>query len=167
MLRSVVVIALMVMTAGCMRGHMEPTITKDEALARVEELINDTVANIDPKPRLDVDPTTLKLYPCIRPPGQGLDDRIYIARAYYLRGIPKDKIAEVAQQVRVYWEQQGHVIEGVSKNGLNIAARSRPDDFILSLSWTAGDVLMIGATSHCIWPNGTPEPSRSPDPGEP
>jgi len=161
--------ALAVATTGCTGGNMKPTMTKEEALARVQELINDTVAIIEPKPRLDVDPTTLKPYRCIGFVGDDWDGRIYVSRAYYLRGIPRDKakLAEISQKVVRHWQQRGHVIEGVSKNGLNIAGRSKPDGFILSLSWTAGDVLMIGATSHCIWPNGTPEPSWSPDPGEP
>lgn len=63
-----------------------------------------------------------------------------------------------------YWEQQGHYIEGVSPNGLNISGRSRPDDFLLSLASTGPDdnvVLSLGASSYCIWPNGTPEPSST------
>ncbi|MBX6167324.1 hypothetical protein [Thermobispora bispora] len=163
MLRIIAVIALTVMTAGCTGGRVEPTMTKDEALARVEELINDTVAIIEPRPRLDVDPTTLTPYRCIGFVGDDWDGRIYISRAYWLRGIPRDKtkLLEISQKVRRHWQQQGHVIEGISKDGMNIAARSRPDGFILSLSWTAGDVLGIGATSPCIWPHGTPEPSPS------
>ena len=148
---------------------MKPTMSKDEALARIHELIDDTVSVIDPTPRLELDPTTLTVYRCLGFVGDNSDGRIYVTRAYYLRGIPQDKnkLVDIARQVRRHWEQRGHVIEGTSRDGLVISARSRPDDFILSLSWTAGDVLMIGATSHCIWPNGTPEPSRSPDPGEP
>ena len=164
MSRLITLIAILVaVTTGCAGGSMKPTMTKEEALTRVQQLINDTVAIIEPKPRLDVDPTTLTPYPCLGFVGDDSDGRIYISRAYYLRGIPKDKtkLTEIAQKVRRYWQQQGHVIQGVSRDGLNIAARSRPDDFILSLSWTAGDVLGIGVSSPCIWPNGTPEPSLS------
>ena len=164
--RLIILISMLVAVAtSCTGGQMKPTMTKDEALARVEELINDTVAIIEPKPRLDVDPTTLTPYSCLGWVGDS-DGRIYISRAYYLRGIPrdKDKLADIARRVRRHWEQRGHLIEGTSKDGINIAARSRPDDFILALSRTAGDVLGIEVSSPCIWPNGTPEPSPSSNP---
>jgi len=169
--RLIVLIAvLVIMITGCTGGSMKPianksTMTKDEALSRVNELINDSVSIIEPKPTLELDPTTLTLYHCLGQVGDNQDGRIYVSRAYYLRGIPKDKdtLADVARRVRRHWEQRGHFIQGVSRNGLNIAARSRPDDFILALSWTPGDVLMIEVSSVCVWPNGTPEPTPSSD----
>ncbi|QSI48202.1 hypothetical protein CYL17_10345 [Thermobispora bispora] len=168
MLRRLVSTAVLAtLTTGCAGGFMERTITRDEALRRVHELIDDTVAIIDPKPRLDLDPTTLSVHHCLDPSDGGSEDRIYVTRGYYLRGIPKEKIGDVARQIRRRWEERGHFIDSVSKDGTVIAARSRPDDFTLALSWTAGDVLMIEVSSYCIWPNGTPEPSSSSGPGEP
>ena len=164
---SIILIAMLVaVTTSCTAGQIEPTMTKDEALARVEELINDTVAIIEPRPRLDVDPTTLTPYRCIGFVGDDWDGRIYISRAYWLRGIPrdKDKLADIARRVRLHWEQRGYRIEGTSKDGINIAARSMPGDFVLALSRTAGDVLGIEVSSPCIWPNGTPEPNPSSNP---
>ncbi|MEV7012634.1 hypothetical protein [Streptosporangium sp. NPDC051022] len=139
-----------------------PTMTQVQALARVEQLIGETVAVITPKPRLDLDRPSLTPDNCLDPSDGGSKDRIVIDRGYYLRDIPKDQARKVAGQIKRYWEQQGHHIEGVSPNGLTVAGRSRPDDFLLSLTSTGDDnVLLLGISSPCIWPNGTPEPSSS------
>lgn len=162
--------ALASVTAGCVGGStdsimIKSTMTKDEALDRVQELINDTVSIIDPKPRLDLDPITLTVYPCLGWTGDHTDGRIFISRAYHLRGLPKekDKLADIARSVRRHWEQRGHIIEAVSRDGLVITARSRSDDFRLSLSWTSGDIPGLGVSSPCVWPKGTPEPIPSSD----
>ncbi|MET8156100.1 alpha/beta hydrolase [Sphaerisporangium sp. NPDC005289] len=75
----------------------------------------------------------------------------------FLRDISKAKVSAVAGQVQAYWKRQGHLIQAVSKTGTSISGRSRPDDFLLSLSLTGDDVLTLGAGSPCIWPSGTPD----------
>ncbi|MFJ2029631.1 hypothetical protein [Streptosporangium sp. NPDC087985] len=160
------IVAIVILTAGCTGGEAvnRPTMTEAQALARVEQLIKETAAVIRPKPRLDLYRPSLNPNSCLDPTDGGSEDRVVMNRSYYLRDIPQDQVAEVARQVKQYWEQQGHYIEGISTNGLNISGRSRPDDFLLSLAPTdAGDdvVLNLASTSPCVWPNGTPEPSSS------
>ncbi|MFC7387285.1 hypothetical protein [Sphaerisporangium rhizosphaerae] len=140
----------------------KPTMTEAQALARVEQLINETVSALRPKPRLEVDPTSLRNGPCGNSVDSGSKGRIIVGRNYYLREIPKDQINAVALQVREYWKQRGYVIEGVSKTGKTIAARSTPDDFLLALDAVGDDGLGLGASSICVWPNGTPEPTSNP-----
>ncbi|WP_229811469.1 hypothetical protein [Streptosporangium pseudovulgare] len=136
--------------------------TQAQALARVEQLIKETTAVITPTPRLDLDRPSLNVNSCLDPTDGGSEDRVVIARSYYLRDIPREQVPEVARQVEQYWKQQGHYIGAVSANGLNISGRSRPDDFLLSLAPTGDDdVLNIGVTSPCVWPNGTPGPSSA------
>ncbi|MEU0572861.1 hypothetical protein ABZ297_46705 [Nonomuraea sp. NPDC005983] len=55
--------------------------------------------------------------------------------------------------VKHHWESQGHLIvtHGFDIGRPDVSGRTRPDDFLLSLSWTEGDVLGIGATSPCVW----------------
>ncbi|MGV9774546.1 hypothetical protein [Streptosporangium sp. NPDC003464] len=139
-----------------------PTMTQAQALARVEQLIKETVAVIRPEPRLDLYRPSLNVNSCLDPTDGGSEERVVINRSYYLRDIPRDQVGEVARQIKQHWERQGHYIEGVSKNGLNIAGRSQPDDFLISLASTGDDdVLNLGASSPCIWPNGTPGPSTT------
>lgn len=138
----------------------ESTMTQAQALSRVEQLIKETANVITPKPRLDLDRPSLNVNGCLDPTDGGSEDRVVISRSYYLRDVPRDQVEEVAKQVKQYWEEQGHYIVGVSINGLDISGRSKPDDFLLSLAPTGNnDVLNLGVTSPCVWPNGTPEPS--------
>lgn len=37
-----------------------------------------------------------------------------------------------------------------------MSAESRPDGYLLALTWAEGDKLYPGATSTCVWPDGTP-----------
>ncbi|WP_433539799.1 hypothetical protein ACQP10_24900 [Streptosporangium sandarakinum] len=152
--------------AGCSEGEVldKPTITEVEALARVEHLIKGAAAAIKPEPKLDLYRPSLNSNGCPDSAGGDSGNRMMVSRSYYLRGIPQERLAEAAMQVKHYWERQGHYIEGASANGLNISGRSRPDGFLLSLDATDSDngvVLGIGATSPCVWRNGTPEPSST------
>lgn len=156
----IMIFAALATGCGTSGGDVDkPTITQAQALARVEQLIKETADMIKPGPRLELDRTSLELAKCHSPTDGGSEDRVIVDRGYYLRDIPKDQIGQVAKQIREYWQQQGHIIEGFSKDGTTIAAHSRPDDFLLSLDGTGDDVLLLGASSPCVWPNGTPEPS--------
>ncbi|WP_250214682.1 hypothetical protein [Acrocarpospora catenulata] len=159
-----------VLIAGCAPndiakgGHVDSsakTMTKAQALARVEQLVKEAAVVVTPNPKLEIYEPSLVDDLCLDPIDGGSQERIVINRSYYIRGIPKDQIKQIASRVKAYWEQQGHFIEAVSPDGANVYGRSRPDDFYITLSWTDGDVPMLGSTSPCIWPNGTPEPSRS------
>ncbi|MGV9306150.1 hypothetical protein ACWENQ_17580 [Nonomuraea sp. NPDC004354] len=132
------------------------TMNEQQAVDRVEQLIQDTVSVMHPKPDLDLYRPSLNRRYCVGATDGGSEDRIIVTRTYYLRGIPKDRLVAVAERVRGHWRDQGHTITqatGLDIGQPDIAAQSRPDDFILSLSWTQGDVLGIGVTSTCIWPD--------------
>ncbi|MET8333314.1 hypothetical protein [Streptosporangium canum] len=164
---TVMIVVVAILVTGCTGGGAvnEPTMTEAQALARVEQLIKETAAVIRPKPRLDLYRPSLNPNSCLDPSDGGSEDRIVVNRSYYLRDIPQNQVAEAAKQVKQYWEQQGHFIGGVSADGLGITGRSRPDDFLFSLFATDDGndvVLSLGASSPCIWPNGTPEPSSTP-----
>ncbi|MGW6497473.1 hypothetical protein [Nonomuraea angiospora] len=141
----------------------KPTITKAQALARIEQLINGTVGVIHPKPELELHRPSLNDGLCLDPLDGGSEERIVVNRAYFLRGLPQDatKLREVIAQVKAYWQSQGHHIQAESENGLQLYGRSRPDDFYITIGRSEGDVLTLGSTSTCLWPNGTPEPSST------
>ncbi|WP_143020561.1 hypothetical protein [Sinosporangium album] len=139
------------------------TITQQEALERIERLIKSAIAGVTPQPKLDLTQSSLNPQKCLDPSDGGPEDRIIVSRSYYLRGIPKENLTAVAEHVKKTWEAQGHQITDfriVDNTMPVISGRSRPDDFLIALDWTQGDVLLIGANSTCIWPNGTPEPKK-------
>src|SRR3954467_8290997 len=73
-----------------------PTITKAQALERIQELINGTVGAVDPQPTLKLYEPSLRDAPCDQPTDGGSKDRIVVYREYYLNGIPKDRLKSVA-----------------------------------------------------------------------
>ncbi|RSN08335.1 hypothetical protein DMB42_19985 [Nonomuraea sp. WAC 01424] len=168
------IIAAVVLVAGCAPGGTvggamnpaadKPTITKAQALTRIEQLIDGTASAIRPKPQLDLYQPSLNDGLCLDPQDGGSEDRIVVSREYHLRGLPttEDALKEVIAEVKAYWQSQGHDISGENENGLQLYAHSRPDDFLMSIGWAAGNVLTLGANSTCLWPNGTPEPSSTP-----
>ncbi|GAA1738423.1 hypothetical protein [Nonomuraea bangladeshensis] len=165
------IIAAVVLVAGCAPGGVpggamnqpadKPTITKEQALTRIEQLIDGTVSIIHPTPQLELYQPSLNDGACLDPLDGGSEDRIVVSREYYLRGLPKaeDALKEVIATVKAYWQKQGHYISGQHENGLQLYGHSRPDDFLISIGWAADGVLTLGANSTCLWPNGTPEPS--------
>lgn len=142
----------------------KPTITKAQALARIEQLINGTVSAVRPKPELDLYRPSTNDGLCLDPVDGGSEERIVVTRSYYLRGLPKaeDALKAVIAGVKAYWQSQGHHISSENVAGLQLYGRSRPDDFYITIGVVADDVLTLGATSTCLWPNGTPEPSSTP-----
>jgi hypothetical protein len=145
--------------------HLEKnTMTKQQASDRIEQIIRDTVAKLDPKPQLSAidylsQPTT-----CIDPTDGGSSDRTVLTRHYLLRGIPHDRNGAIGQQVKRYWENSGYKISSsvrLDTNEPQTTGFTQQDQFSISLTTGGDGSLGIGATSPCIWPNGTPEPSST------
>ncbi|GII62980.1 hypothetical protein Skr01_30650 [Sphaerisporangium krabiense] len=160
---TVVAIAVVLLAAGCgAQGEVvnnRPAMTESQALARIAQLVDGTVSVIQPKPHLELYRPSLDSRPCSASGEGGPEDGVVISRGYYLNGVPKEQLKEVSEKIRLYWEQQGHVIETASETGINIGARSRPDDFIMALFRTNENVLGVGITSTCVLAQKTPRPS--------
>ncbi|MFI6298995.1 hypothetical protein ACIBEJ_45920 [Nonomuraea sp. NPDC050790] len=150
-----VLLAFVLLLTGC--AVSEPTLTQTQAIGLIDKLINQTVRAITPKPRLEVLPSFNAPSGCA---GEGAsEEQIIVSRAYWLRDVPKDQNLAVSRQVRLFWQSQGHRIVAAGGGGnLNLSGESRPEGFKLSLTWAEGDHLYLGASSTCIWPDGTPAP---------
>ncbi|MEV5498701.1 hypothetical protein AB0M50_25205 [Nonomuraea fuscirosea] len=165
------VIAAVILVAGCapggpLGGAMQPsagkpTITKTQALTRIEQLVNGTVGVIHPKPQLELYRPSLNDGICTDARTTGSAEPIEVSREYFLRGLPKaeDALKKVIADVKAYWLKEGHYIAVEHENGLQLYGHSRPDDFLITIGLEGDNVLTLGATSTCLWPNGTPEPS--------
>lgn len=139
----------------------ETTINQSQAEARIDELIVQSTAGLDPKPRLVRNENWELADKCIDPADGGSEDRIIVTKSYWLRDIPKfEPNARIAEQIKANLERHGHRIDpktnGLGTEKPEIFARSRPDDFLMSLEWNASGALSFGATSPCIWQTGTP-----------
>lgn len=147
MLRSAAI--LLFLLSGCAMN--EQTITREEATARVDELISTTAAELSPRPRLEVIPYSIPPSECMEDAGS--EDRVVINRKYWLRDVPKDQNMNIARQVRALWEKQGHAITAIGGWQVghpSIHGTTRPDGFLLALAWAEGDDLYLAATSPCV-----------------
>ena len=153
----VAVLAILVLSCGTPGEGMKdkPPMSRTQALARIEQLVNGTADAIQPRPRLELYRPSLNEKKCVLSAERGLEGLV-VSRTYYLDGIPADQIKDVARQVKDYWTSQGHVIEGISEDGIELGGRSRPDDFLLALSETGDKILGLGVTSPCVLLDGTP-----------
>ena len=136
---------------------VKPTLTHDEAVAQVDRIARETADALDPKPTLDLYRPSLNTRYC-NPDRNSPSDPIIVYRAYYLRGVPKDRLTDVAAQVRRFWEQRGFVIISASADGRNFTARSPADGFRVSLAETGEGVLAMQIGSPCALPDGAPTP---------
>lgn len=144
--------------------HMEKsTMTKQQAIARAEQIIKNTAVAVRPAPRLERYQSVVEETSCVDPTDGGSPDRTVINRRYLLR-VPPDRNGDVVRQVKAYWDSIGVKYSSeVSLDAANpvITGYTQPDEFLVSLFANAGKDIYIGTASPCIWPNGTPEPSSS------
>ncbi|MFI6387485.1 hypothetical protein [Nonomuraea sp. NPDC050540] len=135
----------------------KPTFSQGQAIAINDKLISETVRAINPRPRLEVISSFNAPSGCL---GEGASkNQIIVSRAYWLRDVPKDQNLAISRQIRVFWQSRGHRIVSMGSNGNpDLSGESQPDGFRLFLTWAEGDHIFLGASSPCIWPDGTPAP---------
>ena len=92
---------------------------------------------------------------------QSAAGRVVVARGYWLRGIAQSGNATIGEQVLQLWRKKGWVIsttEGIGTSAPQITALPSPT-LPVSLQSSDNGSLSLGASSVCIWPNGTPPES--------
>lgn len=153
------VMAAAMLLTGCGSPMNQTTITQRHASERIEQLLRGTAAHLTPKPRLKLDVLQSYTGNCLV--GEN-DPRSQVTRSYSLIGLTShDKIA-VGEEILRLWKQVGYYIgstAGIGKSTPNISGDTQ-DDFLISLEAGGNGVLSIGATSPCLWPNGTPPPGK-------
>ena len=151
-----------VMLAGCSGGNVATkTMTQAQAATRAEQVLAGTAAAVKPRPRLDFDPRL----------GNGADqclasipnatEMVNVSRTAWLRQIPTSENGSVGQQILAFWKKQGYKItdySGFSAGKPSIDAETK-DYFTISLGTASNGLMSIGATSPCIYKNGTPPAS--------
>lgn len=150
--------------SGCSGGGsvFQPTITRQQATDRVEQILRSTADGITPRPRLEVYKPGSVDGPCMADPSNTADTRIQVVRSYWLRGISTHDNITIGEQILRMWKKNGYGISdtpGIGTDAPNIHAVTQ-DDFLISLEWSDNGALSIGASSPCLWPDGTPPPSH-------
>ncbi|ALG06619.1 hypothetical protein [Kibdelosporangium phytohabitans] len=125
---------------------------------RAEQYPQDAASSLNPPPRLELlsrfDDTE-----CNDPSDNGPRGRVYVSRDYWLRDVPRERNAEVAEALVRWWTSHDFVVLSDKRPKENwISVVNKNDGFSTSIQESANGDLSLGATSPCVWPNGTPAP---------
>jgi hypothetical protein len=152
-----VVLALTLVSCDS-NGNERPvnTITQQEANSRVEQYINDVVATLSPPPRLE--PLGREeAGDCSDPSDRGPSGRVLANRSHWLRDIPRANNPAVLSTLAKWWTDHNFVVltdERPKSNYMHV--ENKTDGFRMYVQESAQGDLSLGATSPCVWPNGTP-----------
>jgi len=150
--------------AGCSGKDpaSQPSITRQQALTHVYQILQSTGPLITPRPRLEPNKLLSENGACPDEPDGMSDARVQVSRSYFLQGVPKQAHSSIAKQIQHIWKAKGYRIYGTSH--LDTANpqvfADTTDGFLMALSTEGNGQLNIGATSPCVWPNGTPPPQH-------
>lgn len=135
------------------------TITQQQAIERVDRYIADAVAALPVDPTLTPESEALDSA-CMDPTDNGPRNRITVTKGYWLDGTPQDANEIYFDALRQWWTTHGF---DILEDDRTVGARylwveQRSDGFRMSLQESAEGSVSLGATSPCIWPDGTPVP---------
>jgi hypothetical protein len=151
------VLLLSLFLSGC--GGSGVTMTHQQAADRANHLVNEVVALLHPRPRLELYPGLSGDDSCENALGE-TSSQVTTGNTYLLRGIPVSDNPAVGRQVLAYWQRQGYQVtesQGIGTEQPSIFVQT-PDGFKMSLQTRSDGVLFTGASSPCVQPapSGTP-----------
>ncbi|MFL6143207.1 MAG: hypothetical protein ACJ72N_15255 [Labedaea sp.] len=154
------VVAIMAAAAvGCTSGDQESgmknTITQAEAQQRAESYVREAMGALSSGPTLET--ILSETSPCSDPSDNGPAGRVFASNRYWIRGLPKDQNKQAVDTLRQWSEQQGFaVVSDAWDKAKYLTLENRSNGFRLAIQESAQGELSIGASSPCVWPNGTP-----------
>lgn len=156
----VVVMLVLVLTSCDSDGGKQPvnTITQQEANNRVEQYVRDAVSALSPAPRLE--PLGHEeAGDCSDPTDRGPGGRVLANRSHWLRDIPRENNPAVIDTLMKWWSEHNFAVLNDERPKSNyVHVENRSDGFRMYVQESAQGSLSLGATSPCVWPNGTPGP---------
>lgn len=133
-------------------GKETPMMTYQQAADAVEQLIRETVATLNPQPRLESGGRVLTA-PCAGPNDDRETGTSMVEHDYWLRDIDPSLNDEIFRQVRQYWDSHGYVV--VRETGKvgdefhKVVVEHSDNGFNVSFTVTHG-FLVIRAQSTCV-----------------
>ena len=139
---------------------MKNTITQQQASERAERYVRDAVAALSPAAQLELS-GRFDDSPCDDPTDNGPKGRVIASVTYWLNDIPVDHQSEYVNTLFQWWSEHDFaVLTDNRATDIYVHVENRRDGFRMAVQQTAVGPkrLSLGATSPCVWPNGTPEP---------
>jgi hypothetical protein len=158
--------AMMLLTTACTgtKEDLRPAESQAQAVQRVEQLVQEAFAQLPPGATMKVNLNTDAM-PCDDPTDGGPAGRIFAERRYFI--VPPStgtwpKAAEAVPALVGFWQEQGYKVRSDGRNDPEPRYMVETADGyrVTAATWNRGDHLdlSLGATSPCVWENGTPNP---------
>jgi hypothetical protein len=132
------------------------TMTEDEAAQRAEEHIRGAVEALPVKPVL----TLLRAdsAECLDPTDGGPRGRYEVSRSYWLDDLPEERNAEFVDALYEYWTANDYRVLTDKRDAADrfVSVEHNEDAFRMSVKQSVEGDLSLGASSPCVWPDGTP-----------
>ena len=161
-----VTIMLVVSLSSCTSADnqkvpMKNTITQQQANQQAEQYVHDAAAAVFSDAQLEI-LSAFEDSPCDDPTDNGPRGRVIASRNYWLNAIPTDKHADYVNALVQWWGSHDFAILTDDRPHY-VWVENRTDGFRMAIQQTVTGPprLSIGATSPCVWPNGSPEPGSS------
>lgn len=150
------------------------TMNEQQAIDRAEEIIQQAVENMSPKPTLErVGPQPVGA--CTARDDHGPDDRVQVTVAYKLTGVPGTEARNLVRQARDAWLKQGYTYNSSGEDDWSgpfpsVYMRTEPDDFWMDALTGVVDrakgegLASLGVTSPCFLPPGKSSTPTTADP---
>lgn len=136
------------------------TMNEKQAGEKAERHVRDVMSALPKQARLE--PIYLPHTPCDDPSDNGPKGRVEANREYWIRDLPGDTNEHYFDALLDYW--QGHnfrVLTDARPQDYFISVENKQDFFRMSVTGGPTGAMSIGASSPCVWPNGTPPPSAT------
>jgi hypothetical protein len=157
-------IALVLATSGCGKKEdtMQPTVTAEQASARVDAVVQEAHRQLPPGAELKPHGAEGKV-PCDDPTDGGPAGRIFVEKQYQLQFPPDWPADQALPRLAEYWQQKSYRVHNDSRAKADPRlVVETPDGYRASIEVFdrgAGrnDVYLVGS-SPCVWEFGTPNP---------
>ena len=142
---------------------LKPTITQQQAEAQADQYIRDIVALLPGTPKLEPDGFS-PVSACDDPDDNGPRGRVEVTRSYWVRypwNEDPPNNTEIFNKLYAYWTGRGYQIRHDEHNApasRDLDVENPKDGFRMGIQEAINGQLSIGASSPCVWPDGTPSP---------
>jgi hypothetical protein len=134
---------------------MKPTITEQQAREKVEQYIRGALGALPGTARRTL--FSRNRSECGDPTDHGPCGRYEISATYEITGLDPARYAERFTAIVHWWAaHEFTVLSDARPKGQYVFVRNKVDGFDMSLEANDLGKLYLGATSPCVWPDGTP-----------
>jgi hypothetical protein len=145
--------------AGCGSGNQEPevqtTISQAEAQQQAEGYVREAMSALPAD--LSLETILSETSPCSDPSDNGPAGRVFVSNRYWIRGLPNDQNQQTVDTLRQWSTGHGFaVVSDAWDKAKYVTLENHSNGFRLAIQESAQGDLSIGASSPCVWPNGTP-----------